>query len=155
MTAMTAWSLQQMPLGARWWLLRHMEAEVKGHLHRFITLKSIQRCGSFCSIILHWTAQDHQFFFATLDPLLLDDDSAMVAWLCPVSKELPWKRIGRQRSSTQRLQVCGPGLVRRTVGGRTKIFFAYNRFDLDGDQWVEQYARVEGVPGAKKARRPK
>ncbi len=127
---------------------------VKATIHDSITLKPPVRPGTFASVLLDWNSSDHQFYFNTLDDLLLDTDKAMVQWLCPVSQELPWKRIGH-RKGDQRLQVCVKGLARRTKKGRTKIFFAYSRFDLLEGVWVNQWAPVEGVPGAKKPRNPK
>jgi len=127
---------------------------VKGTIHDSITLKPPVRPGTFSSVLLDWNASDHLFYFGTLGDLLLEDDQAMVQWLCPVSQELPWKRIGH-RKGDQRLQVCAKGLARRTKKGRTKIFFAYSRFDLLEGVLVNQWAPVEGVPGAKKPRKPK
>ncbi len=122
---------------------------VKATIHDSITLKPPVRPGTFASVLLDWNSSDHQFYFNLLDDLLLDNDQAIVQWLCPVSQELPWKRIG-DRKGDQRLQVCAKGL-----SCRTKIFFAYSCFDLLDGVLVNQWAPVEGMPGAKKPQKPK
>ncbi len=146
-----AWTPQNLPYGARVWVLRHMEATVKDKIHAYITLKKPVRKATYSSVLLDWSDEDHKFFFNTLDDLLFVDDQAMVQWLCPMSKELPWKRIGHVKGD-QRIQVCAKGLARRTKKGRTKIFFAYSRFDLVDGVLVNQYEPVQGIPGKKKAK---
>lgn len=135
------------PAQLRSMLKRHMEARIIDKLYYLILLKRPVRTNSFHSVLVDFSAADHLFFFGTMDPIHLNNDDEMRAILTPVSSELPSKRIGRARGN-QRIFVCAKGLVARTAKNtKTRIVFAYSRFDQQEDKsWLNCWTPVAGTP---------
>ena len=143
------------PDAAQQWMLRHLEHSIERELHRIITYRPVVRQGSYSSAVIHgWTAADHVAFFGTTKDVTWDNDDEMAAKLFPLSRELPWKRIGH-RLGDQYMQVCGKGVARRTEKS-TIIYFTYSRFDFDANSntYENRYAPIEDtvVPGKRRKR---
>lgn len=141
-------------VGTNYMLLLSMEQLVQKELKEFLAPKPVNVVDQYYRVSVEWSTTQHKYYFGTDADISVETDEQLAAVLFPISKHLSFKLIGHVRPETQRMQVCGPGLVRRSPKS-TSLYITFSQFNLVDGEWERDSPVPDGAPGkrTKKAKK--